>query len=107
MMPMRSPRAISTAMFSQRVFGAEGFAELADLEDAVAGALGGVEGEIDALLHADALDHFVAFEQAVEAGFAALGFLAALAGLEAADEFLLLGDVLLLDFVGALPAKVR
>ncbi len=81
--------------------------QFAHLQHAIAGALGGVERQVDLLLRADALDDVVAFEQSIEPLFAALGFLASLAGLESADEFLLLLDVLLLQFVSALLGESR
>src|SRR6185312_15740707 len=77
----------------------ERLAQLAQLEHAISGALRGVERQVDLLLDADALDHVVAFEQAFEPGLSSLGLAAALAGTKAADELLLLGNVLLLKLV--------
>ena len=60
-------------------------------------ALVGIEREVNALLHRDSLNNLTAFLQTIESFLAALGLFAALPGLEPADEFFLLGDILLLN----------
>jgi len=83
-------------------FRAEGFAEVADHEDLVAGALVGVDGEADGGLVFDGGDHLVALEQAIEPFAAAFGFFRPLTGAESSHKFFLLFDVGLLFFVCAL-----